>query len=370
MRKYLPILKTRNAETLGMISLNQTIKGAILPLFELTRPRKNAKITDLGPLLTKTHKLLSDYGTEDLGLDITSHESLQDSEIINLYSSKDNFCNWVSFVESCRSNFSNRINPTFIVSHDEFSDDDEFVNIHRSQIDQLHHESTRFIYRFGKDAEEYIEDLNDFFPANGSNNPIIVFDGEFIPSEKRRSSYVSEFTKIIAKLYERDKNADVVLAASSFPKSPAKSDEMAGVIPIEEIAIYEECRERFPELLYGDHASLYPLPNEQAGGGGWIPRIDVPLEREIHFFRSKRNKSSEKNYAPAYIRAARRAIQDGAFEESRVLAGKNCWGIEQIELAASGYPRGISPSFWIAVRINIHVTIQARRHNGTFRTVG
>ena len=369
MRKYLPILKTRNAEILGMASLDHATKRSILPLFELTRPRKNAKITEIGrPLLTKTHRLLSDYGSEKVGIDITSYESLQDTEVLELYSSADRFRNWVEFIESCRKSFSNIIYPTFIVSHDEFDNTDKFIEAHQAQITRLQSENTRFIYRFGKDAEEYLEDLNDFFPAKDSNNPIIVFDCAFIPSEKRSSNYISEFTKVIRELYGRDANADVVLAASSFPKSPAKSaDEMTGVIPIEEIKIYEACKNDFPNLIYGDHASLYPLPNEQAGGGGWIPRIDVPIEKEIHFFRSRRNKDVEKNYTSAYIRAAKRAFKSDAFKISRNLAGENCWGIKQIELAANGYPRGISPSFWIAVRINIHVTIQARMRNGAGR---
>jgi hypothetical protein len=32
------------------------------------------------------------------------------------------------------------------------------------------------------------------------------------------------------------------------------------------------------------------------------------------------------------------------------------WGDEQITSAASGHPNGFSPVFWIAVRLNIHIT--------------
>lgn len=88
---------------------------------------------------------------------------------------------------------------------------------------------------------------------------------------------------------------------------------------------------------------------------GWIPRIDIPLEDRIYYIRQRRPKGVSK-YAPTYSDVARQIIRTTNFPWL-----KDNWGIAQIINCAEGAAPSSSPSFWISVRMCIHLEQQCKR---------
>ena len=150
----------------------------------------------------------------------------------------------------------------------------------------------------------------------------------------------------------------IVLSATSFPKNPTEfGGEEEGNFGLEEGFLYKKVDDAIDSTsIYGDYATINPIRSLQAGGQGWIPRIDMPTEELVFYYRS-RKRELEASYAKAYTRVARQVIKDERYKEVKDKID-NCWGIKQIELAAKGDPQGLSPSFWISVRMNIHITLR------------
>ena len=150
----------------------------------------------------------------------------------------------------------------------------------------------------------------------------------------------------------------IVLAGTSFPKNPTEfGGDKYGEYELEECNLFENVKEKIDcDLIYGDYATINPIRSLQAGGRGWIPRIDMPTEDKIFYHRS-RKRSLETSYAKAYIRVAKLVYEDDKYEDVDNMIG-DCWGTEQIELSADGYPQGLSPSFWISARMNVHITLR------------
>jgi hypothetical protein len=97
-----------------------------------------------------------------------------------------------------------------------------------------------------------------------------------------------------------------------------------------------------------------------AGRGGWYPRIDFPTsQKKIYYYREGREKIAPKVYGPydlPYINVAKNILKDSQFEDI-----PKSWGVKQIKSAAGGSPPGMAPSFWISVRMEIHMLQQLKR---------
>ena len=89
---------------------------------------------------------------------------------------------------------------------------------------------------------------------------------------------------------------------------------------------------------------------------GWIPRIDVPLADSVFYYRERRA-DKNMNYAPQYTKVAQYVVADKSFPSDLDWN----WGVQQIRDCAGGSKPGSAPSFWIAVRMNIHLAQQVKR---------
>jgi hypothetical protein len=158
---------------------------------------------------------------------------------------------------------------------------------------------------------------------------------------------------------------NIILSATSFPQNPTEyGDDREGKYDLEETTIFnkvlnglDSASKKKLNLIYGDYASINPNRNDQRGGRAWIPRIDIPTERKLFYLRYRRNSQIQESYAKAYTKVAQKITREPDYKRLREKL-RNCWGIKQIELAAEGEPQGLTPSFWISVRMNIHITLQ------------
>ncbi|MNV81140.1 hypothetical protein D3C71_1747860 [compost metagenome] len=77
-------------------------------------------------------------------------------------------------------------------------------------------------------------------------------------------------------------------------------------------------------------------------GGTFVPRIDFCDDGTFYYYRYRRDKGS-------YVKCAKKVIADVRFSNDFT------WGDEEIRSASAGSPSGISPSFWISVRVNNYI---------------
>jgi len=360
MIRYLPILKTRDAELRGVCSLAENVKQGIVPLFELTKSRSNPRAKDGqidGPVHKRVEKIQRDYGTGVIGLDLTSIPALQNQYILTLLKNDNGFSEWVNYVNTLKNTFPDLI-PVLMVSDAGIDTEDRYIEVHRHEAANL----GKCMYRAPLDYGTMVFDIQNFFAPG--NFPIVVLDAGYIPQNQGKI-IAAKILPIIASIYGTGVT-EIILAGSSYPSDPTTNNagRDSGENILEEVRMYLECKKTYPNLIYGDYATLYPSPSDREGGRGWIPRIDFPTcpvdENDcgaIAYHRSRRDKT-ETSYAPAYRRAARKVKQDQRFHKLIQKIGDKNWGIQQILSTADGDYVGLSPSFWISVRINLHVTLR------------
>jgi hypothetical protein len=360
---YLPILKTRDAKLRGVCNLSNDVKASITPLFELTKSRKTPKTPD-GPIIKRLNTINHDYGTTPIGLDLTSSTILVNKEISALNNNDHGFQNWTNFLQQQKKSFPSLI-PVLLISDVGMRMENEYIEAHRQEIENLKKIFEKFIYRIPETYEALDFDLDNLFESH--TMPIVLLDMEFIPKDRGKDYAQQAIPKL--QIILKHNIQEIILSGSSYPSHPAENNTSNNTLNVEkgenrleEVIMFQECKKEYKNLIYSDYASLYPLPNEHAGGRGWIPRIDFPTRDSIIYYRRKK-REGEQNYIPAYTDVARAVVKDKQFIELQEIIGDDCWGIQQIDYAASGSPPGMTPAFWISVRINLHMTLRQQLLN-------
>ncbi len=351
---YVPIIKTGDAEIRGIENLSSAVKDKITPVFELTRSRK-AKRAPEGNIFRRLKRLREAYGTRQFILDLTGEPNLSNSQIDSLHHNRYGYKKWIKFLVSLKEDFPEII-PVIQISDEGIDNAKDFYERIQKQAESLDKNFDNIVYRFPLEYEDFKGDLTVACRAISSDKIICILDAGFITQEK--GSIYS--TKAIDVIEEVDDFAfgKIVLSATSFPKNPVEfGGEEYGEFQLEECLCYEKVNSKVQsELICGDYATINPIRSLQAGGRGWVPRIDMPTEELIFYHRSRKSEL-EASYAAAYVRVAKRICKDQRYKQVKKNIG-DCWGIKQIELSAEGYPQGLSPSFWISVRMNIHITLR------------
>ena len=348
----MPIIKTGDAELRAINNLSIVAKKAITPLFELTKSRK-CPTKEYGDIYRRLGKLKEVYGDRRFCLDLTTAENLINYQIRELQDSNDGYAKWVDFLISQKADYS-KIVPVVMLDFVEGETEEAFYLKLGSQVEKLGKNFDKIAYRFSYGYLAYENDIKKLCKKISSTKLIGVLDVGFMPYGSV-SNYKSQIEPIIKKLNGFKLN-QIVLASSSYPKIPTDyGGEYEGDFQLDKLKLYNY----FSSAAYGDYATIHPIISSQAGGNGWIPRIDMPTKKGTIFYYRSRKTGKEKKYSSAYIRVAKKVVSDKNYQNTRNFIG-DCWGIEQIELAAAGSPQGLSPSFWISVRMNIHITLRAK----------
>jgi len=360
MSRYIPVMKTGDAELRGLDNLSSDVKNHIVPLIELTRSRSSKKVPQ-GDIFRRLQKLKEVFGNRPFMLDLTAIEDLRNDQIRRLQDTTEGYINWIEFLKEVKRDFGQLI-PVIQISDIGVKDETELDTRIEEQASKLNEFFETVAYRFPISDKEYTQDIEVICKGISSKKIICIIDAGFILRGKS-----PDYSKKAIEVIEDIKKlgiSKIALAATSFPKNimDYSNEDDQGEFYLEEWLLYKDVSAKIDtELLYGDYATIHPIRSSQAGGNGWIPRIDVPKRKKLFFYRSRKGKL-EKNYKAAYIRVAKQVTKDDRYKKL-VKALGTCWGIEQIELAAEGYPQGLSPSFWISVRMNINITLRDRLLN-------
>lgn len=348
MNKYALLIKTGDSELRALSNFH--ISSSILPIIELTRGRKS-KTDREGAIEKRLTKIKDIFKDKEIILDLTSDETLSNSEIDNFFIPNNGYSNWVEFLTTLKNNnYFQRLIPSIIIN----GQDANFEDNLRSQASSFVTKFDCMAYRCNIEDDGCIDDISTIKEFMNRCDSFIIIDNGYIqPSEVKACAEKSvDFIKEIMDLVP---NANIIIASTSFPnKLP---DEDNSTIPLSEIELHQLIERTLPgnNLLYGDYGSVNPIRNDEVVmTRGWRPRIDVPLADSVFYYRKRRDRL---DYSTTYSIVARDVTADSRFPND--LNGN--WGIQQIRNAADGASPGSNPSFWISVRMNIHIEQQLIR---------
>lgn len=363
---YVPLLKTRDSELRGVTNLDADIKDSITPLWEVTRARKaprdkkdGAVVGDIRHQLVRIKKACEG---RPFILDLTGHDKYENDQIREFRNPKGEYRKWRAFLIEIAKDYPEII-PAIQVSDEGIDTADEYYSAIEGQVRRLGRMFDHLAYRMPLTFDEYEGDLKAIRDSIDSSTRLtVVIDAGFIPQKKSRI-YAASCDEVVSNILSIRPGTDVVVAGTSFPSNPTEyGGETDGTFDLEEIIFFSLILEKHNKVIYGDYATVHDTPSNQAGGSGWVPRIDIPGDQSIKYHRSR--KESTEAYSDAYYRTGIAMAKDDAFREVAEILGHGNWGVRQIAMAADGTPPGLSPSFWISVRINIHISLRALSLSG------
>lgn len=339
---YIPAIRTRDSELKGYECLSDAVKDKLLPVFELTKSRRSPKNPD-GSLAKTVERLLPLLNGRPFIVDVTSLESQGNSETADLLNPHDAFGNWRKFV---RKNM-----PATCIPVVHLTDPLDVAEVTK-QINDLFEFANAIAlrvppdYMFAKDLAQTLR-LRDGMPGM----VILLVDDGFVTQGSEALS-INRCNKVLQ--YFSGKVDIAAPLTSCFPSSVAMpgfgGGDAYGEFKLVEVFISETLKLiglQGARILHGDYALIHP--NDFDGVvTNWVPRVDVPLDGEGFYHRYRRE-------VGGYGLAARLAIQNPKYSSLK------CWGDSSIMQAAVADPPGRSPSFWISVRVNYHITRQVRR---------
>ncbi len=361
-KKYVLIFKTGEAELKALEHSTNDVKKNILPLVEITRGRKlptrqNKPVPDEQyPFDKRILKIKDIFNGRKVCLDLTSDEMLMSKQIAKLYDPSNGYENWVNFLVTLKEEeVFKEIIPCIILN----VEDDFFDKNLLAQIKALKQHFSTLIYRNSILDEHCYDDFELIKDELSDVNLIVIIDSEYV-AQAAHIRYIDKIYARISNLKEiLDSSTKYVVSSTSFPNNISEiGNEEHDIFSLSEVEIFNVLQEKnLTNIIYSDYGSINPKRNDNiVMARGWIPRIDVPLKKKIFYYRKRRPKGISK-YTDTYTLVAQEVVKDSRFP-SKLMTN---WGIQQIRNCANGDSPGSSPSFWISVRMCIHLEQQLIR---------
>lgn len=358
-KKYTIVVKTGEAEIRAIENTEKALLLQLFPIIEITRGRKITKDgIEKYPFDKRLTKLKKIFEGQVVCFDLTSDESLSSDEINFLYDPTNGYENWVNFMIGLKDEcVFKEIIPTLILNMDDDNFDDNII----LQIKKLKSNFESVLYRNTISDENCYDDFELLREEVRDIGFYILLDCGYSP----QASFNNVGKKSIARINNIKSilgdSPTYIICSNSFPNNVSEiGNEDKDTFGIAEIDIYDLLSKDITGVIYGDYASINPRRNDTITmARGWIPRIDVPLCRTIYYYKKRRPKGVT-SYASTYTNVAQLVRLDPRFP-----AKLDCWGIQQIISCSEGGAPSASPSFWISVRMNIHIVQQLKRIHST-----
>lgn len=358
MDKYVLIVRTAEAECRAITSTSKTTLENITPLIEITRGRKKTikleegKPYSIYPFDNRLNKLKKSFKGQEVIIDVTSDEALSSAETDQFFEYDGGYKKWVDFLISLKEeNVFSDIIPSLLLSFDDPDFEDNFV----LEIKSLEKISGALLYRSGIDYDDCYDDIDIIMKAKQPSTKLyVIVDCEYVPQAMLSNVSEKAQARITNLRNAYDSGIDIIIAGTSFPNNVTEiGDTERDVFKISETFLYNDCLKIDDNIIYGDYGSINPIRNDNiVMARGWIPRIDVALSDSYFYYKKRRDGNS---YEETYRMVARKVVDDPLFPRDL-----KCWGIDQI-MISQRIPVSLIPSFWISVRMNIHIEQQLRR---------
>lgn len=366
---YHLLLKMGDSEIRAWKNLSAARKAELSVHCEITRGRKRPNKNKLVPVEYNIEKIYSTI-IEDFAecrvcvVDITREPTLRSNETQALGLSVDGYSAWVAKVNELYA-ANEKIRPTLIINPGEDDDYYQYESNIFAQFDAFAQRFNLISYRVSVLHDDgFVDDLTmladraNAFIGEG-NRFEIVLDFEFIQASTA-SLHAAYVAPLISQIRSIVPHASIVSLGTSFPKSVTDvGDEERDEFRLEELALYEAIsRMQNQPIEYGDYGSINPIRNDTfiPVGSYLRARIDFPTDKKsIYYHRVAPNvdPKTKKLLSPRssmYKAAAKSVLNDASHSP---LPGS--WGYDKVVEAATKAPEGSSPSFWISVRMEIHI---------------
>lgn len=335
---YIPNLKTSDAELRAVRQLSGPVRERILPAFEITRSRVTKK-TPRGSVFRRAEQLVEASSSSRFILDVTTEADLMNEEMEGFFDESGGYSRWRSFINS---SFSWEVIPCLL--YVEGGSEQEF----KRQVEQLAtSHATVALRTSATDREDALKLYRWALEVLSADRIIIIGSLYFLEQGLQRLYFDRAREFLTAVIGNRPRPRSIAFPGSSFPKTVgtgAYGRDDGGEFAALEIPLFDELRSAYPQmpLVYSDYAAVHPI-RYPTKGGGWVPRIDVLNQDRFAFSRLRQPDGGYASAAKIIVAKFGNALPD-------------CWGSEQIRLAATGAVPGKSPSFWISSRINMWIT--------------
>lgn len=342
---YFPILKTTDAELKGYEKLPLEVKKGILPIFELTRSRRTP-LNQNRAIQRNIDRIKIQITKNPFILDLTTEAQLKNEEIDDiLEGNEDGYKKWVDLVKQLKDD---GLNIIPVIHYNPYCLDDVAL-----EIQNLLTISSTLAFRVVLPEDSIIEYLTNIFQHIKQENLILILDREFLSLQDGISDKSGDFLPQLNEISTQFPNIKAIACAfSSFPDSVVRTgygqQNEGSFARAEKITTGNlKNRTNMKNLYSSDYASIHPK-RYYTSGAQWIPRIDFLDSDKMFYFREKREKGG-------YIEVAKKVIRCKNYFPIKSV---NVWGDDEIAAAANGYPNGLSPSHWIAVRVNLYISTQ------------
>lgn len=338
---YFPIIKTRDGELRCFEHINDQDFSKILPIYELTKSRKTKKAPD-GDIYRRMKQISNIQKGKPFILDLSTDERYSNPQIEQLLSEHNGFKEWQYFLFDLHSDLN--IIPMIHLYEDDngkFAEVEEFVKKASTKTEFL---AVRLPYDLSDEEVEYY--LTPIVNNLNQNCKLyVLLDAEFVRNKPLNDTIDTFLEACSGTTLFKDKIEDVVMLCTSFPSNVAQAggEDISGSFKICEEDIYQGIIEEFP-IKYGDYVSINTEQIEMKGGT-FVPRIDIASldGKTFTYKRYRRNNGG-------YVEAAQHTITDTNSYKSLAV-----WADKEIVAAANNNPSGISPAFWISVRMNYYI---------------
>jgi hypothetical protein len=338
MTTYLPIIRSRAAELRGLKELPGTTRSKLFPIVELTRSRRTSKNPN-GDIQKSVEAICEIMEKRPFVVDLTSLASLQNAEFDQILDDEDGFKAWTDFALDLFPGHS--VPVVHLLEPFE-------LQPFQLQVERLREKFSRVAIRVPtsyRDFNKLLDACDRTFPDLQA--VVLTLDAGYV-NHNSMAGAIPRLAEMLNAINGR-KFCNISIASSSFPNSvvSAGGEDEVGYFPLYEVALWNQLRPSFRWLDYGDYAAIHPL-DFTGTVTNWVPRVDVMLNDSFYYHRYRRSDGG-------YVRAAKEARKD------RRYVPLTSWAQDNIEATANGAPKGLSPSFWIANRVNFHLARQVAR---------
>jgi hypothetical protein len=330
-RSYCPLLHLRLAEVRAVSELPSVIKNRIFPVVRF-RPWLNAKSLD------KAFETFRDaFGDRFFGLDLDHSRNIPDrdsqsyEEFRELFNSDAGFAAYYRKVREVEFAV-----PVLRTERGALSQTERQVE-HSAAIGR------GLVIRVPVERPFNAAEVLAECDRQGVENRVVIFDCGWGRDLLGRAA---QCTALANQAVGYDPNLEIVVGGSSFPDAFARLGDHFSVNAAER-PVFNEVRRNLNagRLTYGDWGSTRP-PTDPVPMAN-IPRIDVAHQDDWECWRSVDGET--------YRQVAERVVHDLELDDEPDL-----WGEYMILSTAQGSDGGIkSPAMAAAVRVNLHIALQA-----------
>lgn len=341
---YFPVLKTKDAELRAISCVDDLVLDKILPVYELTKSR-TSKNNPVGDVSKRLDQIALIQGKRPFILDVSTDPKQMNSQIESVLVPDGGYKNWRDMLTSYAEL---NIVPTI---HIDFDEDPGLVNALKF-VSIMSVAFPRLALRLPASLEEdeYSEVIEPILDELGEAKLYVLLDEGCI-----RAAVKEDSLETVVELFESAKNIvldigedtdwleSVVVIAGSFPQFVSKEGggDEEGSFDIYEHGLFLALNGQDDLVKFGDYASVN-INQTEMRGGTFVPRIDFCDDGVFYYYRYRRDMGS-------YVKCAKKVVADVRFSNDFT------WGDEEIRSASAGSPSGISPSFWISVRVNNYI---------------